>query len=233
MKRTIRIVAGVATLSAAVCLGVQLWAQGTAAQTQPANASASRGTKIAVVNLAKVINNYDKWKAFKDEYKKEYERVFEQKVNPLKGRYESLDKEVKDPKTLQDRKEAATKEMKGLERQIQDIADEAKNILGKKESEQFVQLYREVRDAVASCAKYYSIDIVMHYNDAFDPKDLDTPQNVARKMGHAGCMPLYVNAENDLSEVVIKYLNTYYKPQTPITPAGGTTPGATGTQPRQ
>src|SRR5262249_48314809 len=137
---------------------------------------------------------------------------------------------MEDPKALQDQKEAASHKMKSLERQIQDIADEAKAILGKKESDQFVQLYREVRDAVASCAKYYSIDLVMHYNDAFDAKDLDTPQNVARKMGHAGCMPLYVNPENDLSDVVIKYLNTYYKPQTPITPASGTTTGATGAQ---
>ena len=233
MKRTIQIVAGVVTLSAAVCLGVRLWAQGTTAQTPPANTASARGTKIAVINLAQVINKYDKWTAFKDEYKKEYERVFEQRVAPLRTKYESLEKQIKDPTTLPDKKEALDKEMKMLQRQIGDIADEAKSILGKKESDQFVQLYREVRDAVAACAKYYSIDIVMHYNDAFDPKDLDTPQNVARKMGHAGCMPLFVSKENDLSDVVIRFLNTYNKPTTPITPAAATTPAGTGTQGKQ
>src|SRR5262245_5512958 len=126
--------------------------------------------------------------------------------------------------------------MKLLERQIQDTADEAKNILGKKEADQFVQLYKEVREAVSNIARYYSIDIVMHYNDAFDEKDMDTPQNVARKMGHAGCMPLFVEGHSDLSETGIKYLNQYYKPQTQITPTGGTTgntatPATTGSQP--
>lgn len=232
MKRTIRIVAGVVTLSAAVCLGVQLRAQNTTAtQAQPANAAGARGTKIAVINLAKVINKYDKWTAFKDEYKAEYTKVFESRVNPKKNEYESLKKEAEDVKTAPDRKEANVKRMKLLEREIQDIADEAKNILGKKESDQFVQLYKEVHDAVAACAKYYSYDMVMHYNDAFESeKDMYTPQNVARKMGNAGCMPLYVNPENDLSDIVIKYLNTYYKPQSSITPAGGAAPA---TQPKQ
>ncbi|HMF14869.1 MAG TPA: OmpH family outer membrane protein [Gemmataceae bacterium] len=234
MKRTIRIVAGVITASVAVGLGVQLWAQNaTTTQAQP-TAATQRGTKIAVINLAKVINKYDKWIAFKDEYKAEYTKVFEQKVTPKKNEYESLKKEYDKPETLQDKKETLMKRMKQLEREIQDIAEEAKNILGKKEAEQFVQLYHEVHDAVAACAKYYGYDMVMHYNDAFESeKDMYTPQNVARKMGHAGCMPLYVNPENDLSDIVIKYLNTYYKPASPITPAGGAAPAGTGTQPKQ
>jgi Skp family chaperone for outer membrane proteins len=228
VKRIIRITAGVVTLSAVVCLGVKLGAQqgtGTQTQTQP---PASRGNKVAVINLAKVINNYDKWKSFKDEYKKEYDRVFEDRVKGLRASYEAYKKQIEDPKELPDKKETANKEIKKLERQIQDIAEEAKAILGKKEADEFVQLYREVRDAVGACAKYYGIDVVMHYNDAFDPKDMDTPQNVARKMGQAGCMPLYVNPECDLSDVVTGYLNKYNRPASPITPASGTSTGTTG-----
>ena len=236
MKRTIRIVAGVVTFGVAVCLGVQLKAQnGTATQTQPANAASTRGTKVAVINLAKVINSYDKWKAFKEEYKAEYTKVFESRVTPKKAEYESLKKEFETQTTLQDRKEACAKRMKQLERDIQEIADDAKNILGKKESDQFVQLYHEVHDAVAACAKYYGYDFVMHYNDAFEngDKDLYAAQNVARKMGHAGCMPIYINSEHDLSDTVIKYLNTYFKPASPITPAGGAAAVTPGTQPKQ
>jgi Skp family chaperone for outer membrane proteins len=224
VKRTIRIVAGVVTLSAAVCLGVQLWAQGTTTQAQPA---ATRGSKVGVINLAQVINSYEKWTAFKAEYKKEYDRVFEQRVAKDKLNYESLKKEFEDAKTLPERKEVIQREIKKVEFQIQTIADEAKQILGKKEADEFVQLYREVRDAVKACATYYNIDVVMHYNDAFEEKDLDTPQNVARKMGQACCMPLYVNPECDLSKVVIGYLNKYYKPASAITPASGTTGGGT------
>jgi Skp family chaperone for outer membrane proteins len=229
VKRIIRIVAGVVALSVVLCLGVKLGAQGTGTQTQTqTQPTASRGNKVAVINLAKVINNYDKWKAFKDEYKKEYDRVFESRVAPIRPNYESLKKQLEDPKTLPDQKETATRELKKLEFQIQTIADEAKAVLGKKESDQFVQLYREVRDAVKACAEWYSIDVVMHYNDAFDPKDLDTPQNVARKMGQACCMPLYVSHECDLSDVVTNYLNKYNRPASAVTPASATGTG-TGT----
>jgi Skp family chaperone for outer membrane proteins len=207
--------AGVLALGVTAVLGPSLWAQPgttttTAQNPQASQTSQTRGTKVAVLNLAKVINSYKKWDAFKEEYKGEYKRLFEDRVTPLKAKLESLEKEVKNPATTPERKEAATKEGKQIERQIQDIADEAKNALGKKEADQFVQLYREVRDAVTTIATYYNFEIVMHFNDAFDPKDMDTPQNVARKMGHPGCMPIFINPSSDISTTVIDFLNRAY-----------------------
>jgi Skp family chaperone for outer membrane proteins len=228
--------AGVLALGVTAALWSPLWAQqgatGTqqgATSTQTTQSAQTRGTKVAVLNLAKVINSYKKWDAFKEEYKAEYKRLFEDKVAPMKDRMESLDKEIKAATTTPERKEAATKELNHLQRQVQEIAEDAKTALGKKEADQFVQLYREVRDAVTTIATYYSIEIVMHYNDAFDAKDLDTPQNVARKMGHPGCMPLYINASCDISSTVIEYLNRAYaqKPAaSTATPASYQTPPA-------
>jgi hypothetical protein len=43
-------------------------------------------------------------------------------------------------------------------------------------------------------------------------------------------MPLYVNPECDLSDVVIGYLNKYYKPTSPITPTGATGGASSATQ---
>jgi Skp family chaperone for outer membrane proteins len=216
-------VAGVIVLGVAAYVGSRVWAQGGGAAQSTAPAAQTHPTKVALINLAKVINSYDKWKAFKEEYKREYTRVFEDPVKPLKTQMESLDKEIKDPKTPPDRRDAATIEMKSLDRKVQDIAEQAKNTLGKKEADQFVQLYKEVRDAVKACATYYSIDVVMHYNDAFEEKDMDTPPNVARKMGHAGLMPIYVEKSSDLSDTVILFLNRAYADQqkSGVRPASG------------
>jgi Skp family chaperone for outer membrane proteins len=221
--------AGVLAVGLTAVLWSSLAAQQGTTTTQTTQTSQTRGTKVAVLNLAKVINGYKKWDAFKEEYKGEYKRLFEDKVAPLKANMESLDKEIKNPATTPERKEAAAKELKHLDRQVQEIAEEAKNALGKKEADQFVQLYREVRDAVTTIATYYSIEIVMHYNDAFDAKDLDTPQNVARKMGHPGCMPIYINQSCDISSTVMEYLNRAYaqKPAaSTATPARYQTPPA-------
>lgn len=223
-------------LAGMLALGVTagLWSpasaqQGTTnAQTTSTTQSAqTRGTKVAVLNLAQVINGYKKWDAFKEEYKAEYKRLFEDKVATMKTQMESLDKEIKAATTTPERKEAATKELNHLQRQVQEIAEDAKAALGKKEADQFVQLYREVADAVKTIATYYNIEIVMHYNDAFDPKDLYAPQNVARKLGHPGCMPIFVNASCDISPTVIEFLNRAYaqKPAaSTATPASYQTP---------
>jgi Skp family chaperone for outer membrane proteins len=223
--------AGVLALGVTAASWSPLWAQQAATSAQTTQPAQTRGTKVAVLNLAKVINNYKKWDVFKEEYKAEYKRLFEDKVAGMKNQMESLDKEIKAATTAPERKEAATKELTHLQRQVQEIAEDAKNALGKKEADQFVQLYREVRDAVTAIATYYSIEIVMHYNDAFDPKDLDTAQNVARKMGHPGCMPIFITTSCDISQTVIDFLNRAYA-QNPQKPAASTaTPASFQTQP--
>src|SRR5207245_7182791 len=81
VKRTVGILAGMATLGIGVYLGSQVWAQQGAGQ----GAAVSREplkTRIAVVNLRQVLKNYKKFKNAQDDIKKQIEQA-QKEFKPL------------------------------------------------------------------------------------------------------------------------------------------------------
>src|SRR5262249_45818467 len=148
-------------------------------------------TRVALLNLKYVVMNYGKWKNFTDTLKNEY-KGFEDKIKPLNTQLEQLQKEAQTANA--DRKAEIEKQAKPLQRQIQDIADEAKNTLGKKESDELVIIYKEIAAAVSRFAQANDIDLVMHYNDATTNDEMNSPQNIGRKMVTGPCTPLYYKA---------------------------------------
>jgi Skp family chaperone for outer membrane proteins len=204
-------VAGVATLGIAVYLGSRLWAQqGQApvgAAGHPASASTPK-TRVALLNLKYVVMNYTKWKNFTDTLKNDY-KGYEDKIKPLSTQLEQLQKEAQTANA--DRKAEIEKQAKPLQRQMQDIADEAKNTLGKKESDELVIIYKEIAAAVSRFAQANDIDLVMHYNDATTNEEMNSPQNIGRKMTTGPCTPLYYKAnEIEISPVILKMLNDQF-----------------------
>jgi Skp family chaperone for outer membrane proteins len=214
-------VVGVATLGVAVYLGSRLWAQ----QAQPGapaahpTSAASPKTRIALLNLKYVVMNYGKWKQFTDQLKTEYKK-YEDQVQALNTQLEA-DKTQMQKATDQAQKDQIEKDAKNVQRKMQDLADEAKNTLGKKESEELVVIYKEIAAAVSRFAQANDIDLVMHYNDATSDVEMNSPQNIQRKMVTGPCTPLYYKAnEIDISAVVLQMLNQQYQA------AGGTAPAA-------
>jgi Skp family chaperone for outer membrane proteins len=205
VKRTVAIVAGILTLGVAVYVGSRLGAQSTTGGTASYKAPV---TKVGIVNLSLVIQKYNKWLYFKDEY----ERDFKAAMEAIKPKGLQVEKQKKDIEleVNQTNRESMTKTLKVLERELQDMQEEAQNKLAKKNADEFVVLYREVEAAVKNYATHAGIELVMHYNDAPDYRDMYTPRNVARKMSSPGCMPLYMAPGIDISEQVIVDLNRAY-----------------------
>src|SRR5262249_4172949 len=89
-------------------------------------------------------------------------------------------------------REQAEKEVKERKRQIEDNAIEAKKILAKRNDEQFVQLYREVEDAVKRYAAPNGFHIVLQFNEPPNASDLYNVKNIYRTREGApatGCCP--------------------------------------------
>src|SRR5205823_5099503 len=68
VKRTVYVTAGMLALSLAIVVAAQLRAQTTPANSNQPKA-ATPTTKVAIMNLTYVVNNYDKFKTFKEEIK--------------------------------------------------------------------------------------------------------------------------------------------------------------------
>jgi Skp family chaperone for outer membrane proteins len=217
VKRTIAIVAGLVTLGVAVYIGSRVGAQpNTQSAVGGTSAYKAPVSKVGIVNLSLIIQHYYKWLAFKDEYEREFKAEMA-KIKPKSEEVENLKKRIEATPEVSDR-ESLTKTYKKIATELQDMQEEAQNKLAKKNADEFVVLYREVEAAVRSYATHAGIELVLHYNDAPDLKDLYTPRNVARKMGSPGCMPLYMAPGIDISEPVIQSLNRDYHGPIPTRP---------------
>jgi Skp family chaperone for outer membrane proteins len=193
------ILAVVATLAAGLYVCSRLWAEPYGSQP-----SALR-TRIAVINLGQVVKNYVKFKNFEEELKKDeewYQKQYEEKRAQIVQREGKL----KDPATSADDRERYTREITILQRQIQDLADDGKKKVGKKQFDAMVQTFKEVHDAAAIYAKNADIDLVLHYNDGIG-EDAYNPMIFSRKLANGACMPMYVAPGMDITDAVTQMLN--------------------------
>jgi Skp family chaperone for outer membrane proteins len=201
VKRTAFLLAGIIALGTVGFTGNSL-----RADPQLGDANMAVRPKLAIINLQQCIKSYAKWKAFEEAYKDYYDRynkAFEKKKDEglkVKGNLEKATDDVT--------KETLTKQLKEIERQIQDLGEEAKKNLGKYRDEQTVQMYKEVEEAVAAYARANDIQIVMQYNDPTStPAEQYHPANIQRKFQNGGCLPMYVQRGLDITDVISANLN--------------------------
>ena len=209
MKRNLLILAGVAAIGVTGLLrahGQQQYnqAQQPIQQTGGLNAAPLR-TRVAVINLQSVIKQYQKWTAFETEYKRMYETYnqdFEKKKADAANLKASYDKTSDDQA-----REAIQRQMRDLDRQVQDMGETAKKHLAKLRDDQASQIYREVEMAVEAYARANDIEMVMHFNDAITQGDKQNPMNIAAKLQSRTLFPMYVAPGMDITDTVAGMLN--------------------------
>jgi Skp family chaperone for outer membrane proteins len=204
VKRTVVILAGVTAMCMVAYLGSRLAAEppkagAPAAAPQPV-------TKIAVLNLSYVIKNYAKWKSFQDAYKTKLE-TYDGELKKMKDSLEQKQKDLQNVKIDAGVKEQTERQMRDIQRAMQDKTEDGKKALADMEAKQFTTIYSDVRDMSERYARSRNIELVMHYNDGTTPAEVNAPMNIGRKMGQGACFPLYSAPGIDISEDVLKYLN--------------------------
>jgi Skp family chaperone for outer membrane proteins len=215
------LVAAIAALGAAAYYGTQLGAQQTPA-------AASVGTRVGVVNVGTVFTKYAKAVAFKEELQKT--------IKPYKDKADVWRKQMIEYQDLlqkQDfakyKKEDLEKAVKDRKRAMEDMDMEVRNLIGKQQEEQLVQLWKEVTTHIRAYGASKGFHVVMGYGDPMDAKELDTFPNINRKMQGmdlGGLCPLYVAQGLDISEEVVQSLNAAYQQNRPAAGATGAPPTA-------
>ena len=92
---------------------------------------------------------------------------------------EGRTKQMKDPK-FADQRADFEKEIKRLQREMQDKTEEARTALDKKQGDIIVLVYKEVEEAVNTYARQAGLEMVLHYNDAVAETDRNTAANIAQ-----------------------------------------------------
>jgi Skp family chaperone for outer membrane proteins len=203
MKRTIGILTTVVALGGCVYLGSHLRAQQPAA---PGAAVQPAVTRVAIINLGQVIRNYVKFKNF-EQYLNGQRAQYRQKMEGMSNLLQTKQALLAKPETSQVDREKIEREARDLQRQMQDLKEDAQEHVSKQEFDQLVQMYKEVQDAVAAYARVRNIEMVLHNNEPIG-NDAWLPQIFSRKLANGACFPLYVHPGLDITNDIINMLNS-------------------------
>jgi Skp family chaperone for outer membrane proteins len=207
-------------LGVVVVLGSRLWAQqgGQPAPVQPPK------TRIALVNLPHVIKSYQKYQTFEREWQETY-KTFDKQYESKRVLLQQWQAEAaKTPEGAA--REKAEANVRQLQREMQDMGEEAKKQLGKKRDDQAVIIYKEIEEAVQVYARARDIDLVLHFNDNIVPADMYSPMNVQRKLQLGACFPMYHAPGMDITEYIVQMLNQRYQTMMNQPAPGGAAPAA-------
>ena len=220
MKKLILCVTGFAVLLAGGALCSYVFAQGgpaPAAQPQP-------GTKVAVINIGHVFNNYNRAKAFKLQLEKDFE-PYKSKAKKLTDEIKQWEDDMRKPGVPPKDVEVRQEYIKRNKRELEDLSIEMQRVLGKKQEENLVTLWKEVNMGISKVSEAYGFQIVLGFGDPLDKALMDLFPNINRKMqamDGGASVPLYVHASVDLSHAVTETLNrwTAGPTDTKLQPAG-------------
>jgi Skp family chaperone for outer membrane proteins len=207
VKRFVLIAAAVSAVSAAFVVSRLAAQQGAAPVQAPAT------TRVALINIAKVFQDYEKAKFLKDEMRNMAE--------PKRLLREKLAKEIiawkqamTDPKFPQDQKDRYERGIVNNQRQIEDIDREMRQMLGEKNEQQYVQLYKDVSDAVQRYAQANNFHVVLAYIEPTQG-DLFSIANILRKvqgMDMGGTVTgMFMAPGVDISSAVVDLMNQNYR----------------------
>ncbi|MFO0928806.1 MAG: OmpH family outer membrane protein [Gemmataceae bacterium] len=203
MKRTVLLAAGALTLGLAIHVSTLL-----AQSTSPATATTSSAkSRIAMINLTYVVKNYTKFKTYQEELKKTVD-PFQTKDNGLKAQGEKLAKEAQTASA--ERRDQIERQLKELQRQMEDNKNDAQKVVIKKQEDQLKTLYMDVRSVVERYAAAHGYEMVLHYNDATTSEEYWSPQNIARKMQAGALVPMYMGTGIDISANIVSTLNSSF-----------------------
>jgi Skp family chaperone for outer membrane proteins len=189
-----------AALGTGIGVGGVVWAQqGNMTSRAPLQ------TRIAVINLSQVIKNYKKFQAFEQDMKTQTQAI-QRDMDAQKAQAIGEQKELEQPTLTAERRDQLERHIKQIQRQMQDSIEEAKQKMSKREFDQLVQTYKEVKDAVDAYARAYAIELVLQYNDAVG-QEVYAPPHFTHKLSNRACMPIYVDSRMDITEPVTMMLN--------------------------
>jgi Skp family chaperone for outer membrane proteins len=225
VKRTFTRLAALATVGLTVAL-----TPAATAQANPPAGSAPRPQRIVIVNIAKVLRDYDKAN-FKGHEITKKRQAYVAQVTGLRDQMTAINNEFQRTQNPDLKKQLEEKAL-GLNRQIQDIDRVAQRELQQLSNDTIVQVYQEIKGVIYDIAKTNTLDMVLCYPAASKPEDENSPQVAQLMLQTPALIPFY-HQNMDITGVVIQTLNARYpspKPP-PITTTGGTSPAPMGAPP--
>lgn len=180
---------------------------GSTKRTAPAATAAPAAEpphKIALIDMGRVFKEYNKIDALKEDWKSEFS-VSEDQAKKMSSQIQKLVEEMKLFKTGSAEFIKLEKQQTQLTAEFQSFQKNAQRDLIRKEAELLKTVYLEAMEVVGKFADKFGYTMVMRFNsDTFEGDDMNKMQLVMNRV------IVYHRPEDDLTDGVIKYLNSSY-----------------------
>jgi Skp family chaperone for outer membrane proteins len=177
------------------------------------------GSKVAMINIGKVFRHYYKAISFKKETE-EILHPYKDKSEQLKKDMTKLQKVAENPNIPGQDKEDAVQKLIEQKRKLEDLEREARRVIGKRNEDQIILLYKDISSAAEKYARANDFYLVLAYGEPLEG-DLFSFANLSRKMqamDTGSVTPLFIHPTVDISDPVVQVLNKGYDASLPATP---------------
>lgn len=200
MKKFVMSASAVALLSAVLNFPTLAVAQ-TGAAAAPAAQVSSAPHKIALIDMAYVFKNYQKFTQLREDLKAEIQ-VSEEEAKQKALALQDMQQKMKQFAEASPEFTAAEQQLAKASAEFEAFRRAAQREFLKKESQIYHTVYLDVTDAVARYAKYYKYNLVLRFNR----EDLDT-ENAQKLIEGMNRQVVHFEPENDITLSVTDYLN--------------------------
>jgi RNA polymerase sigma factor (sigma-70 family) len=169
-------------------------------------------TRIGLFNMTRVLKAAKKFQAVQADLLTRVQQA-QKKLEVLKTNVEKLKVESEDPATPAARREEFARQIRQIQREMEDEQESARKAMDKTSGEAVRSMYREVEDAANKIAKAKGLELVLFYTDAVTEADFYNPNNLQRKLSQSGAlMPMIVAPGMDITDTVIEALDLMVVP---------------------
>jgi Skp family chaperone for outer membrane proteins len=174
-------------------------------------------TRVAVVNVGYVFKHYEKAEQIRQDSRTALSTFAksEEEVDKLSNQINRWQSAVERRDLSDASKEEYLKKIRTGMQQL-DNSLKRRQLHGKKQQENLIELWKDVREAVRTYASQKGFQLVLGYGDPEEKEILDSFANVDRKkkaMDAGGTVPLFIGAGVDISQDVTTFLNERYRAQ--------------------
>ncbi len=170
----------------------------------PAATAQPMRPRIALVNIAKVLREFQRANSDGQAISKKKQEYVD-KLRQLNDMVAAKAKLIQSTPVPAER-ERIQKEAVGLQRQIEDVKNEAEKVLGDMTDKTIVDVYQNIKAVINDIAVTNNLDLVMCFPDASTPEDDRKPTVAQLKLQTQALIPFY-HRNMDITEVVIVTLN--------------------------
>lgn len=195
-------------------LTLTLIATGRPALAQNTSAAPQAAHRVGLIDMAHVFQEYEKFKALREDLQAEITKSDAQ-AKTMVERLQAMQEELKKFNAGSPEYEQAEKQIRQGKAEFDSFRASTQRKLARRESEMFKTIYTDVTKGVKLYAEYKQYSVVMRFNR----KGIDDTTSPAEAVQTMNKTVIYHQEDNDITDVVLSYLNREYAKQSGRTPA--------------